>query len=100
MDITSQGTGTHKLVSWADPDKTTRGAMSTGGATGNAVGSVQLGELQSHHHEMGHELLVRLGAPLATMGSGAGHLGPTKTLATGGSETRPKNINVNYIIKY
>lgn len=85
-----------------DPDKASRTAMATGGNTGNNVGSVQSGQVQSHTH--------------ATVGAipGAGSTGastnmvisdptvttPTNTSGpTGGAETRPINYYVNSIIK-
>jgi len=100
-----------------DPDKAGRTPMATGGATGNAVGSVQGDAMQGHHHALYHETLV------GVIGGTSGVLvrpsnleaqnvsGPTKAVkeptsngAHGiprvSSETRPTNAYVNYIIKY
>jgi microcystin-dependent protein len=82
-----------------DPNAATRTAMNTGGATGDAVGSIQADDYKSHAHNIG----VRNG------GDGAGSKArsttdgaSSATAATelsGGSETRPKNAYVNYVIK-
>lgn len=86
-----------------DPDKVTRTAMNTGGNTGNNVGSVQSDELKSHNHANAHL------NPTVKVAGGTNHFSsfdPTQysyngyTLNTGGLETRPKNVYVNYIIKY
>jgi microcystin-dependent protein len=82
-----------------DPDKLTRTAMTTGGNTGNNVGSVQTDAFKSHTHN------VQLYDDSGTNGLGAmdratTFVGPLQaTTATGGSETRPINAYVNYIIK-
>lgn len=83
-----------------DPDRTTRSAMALGGATGDAVGSVQLDEFKSHTHELTNQI--------KSMSEGndtsGGYFDPVTenraSKATGGSETRPINAYVNYIIKY
>jgi microcystin-dependent protein len=88
-----------------DPDNTTRTAMQTGGNTGNAVGSVQSSQVISHTHT------VRLNPGTSSYnnfipgtynqvggnGFGTPHSAPLS--AVGGSETRPANAYVNYIIK-
>jgi microcystin-dependent protein len=80
-----------------DPDTSTRTASNPGGNTGNAVGSVQGDELESHSHTIsgvGSQALAGLGlASLLSPG------GASATNATGGQETRPKNAYVYYIIK-
>jgi len=95
------------LRGWAhgsalDPDKTARTAMATGGATGDAVGSVQTGAFEAHYHYLS-----------GTADNGATYGGvaynsfdhpvsgsPNYMNNTGGHETRPVNAYVNYIIKY
>jgi len=89
---------------WADPETNGRTFMYTGGATGNAIGSVQGDAFQNHTHYIGG------------FGLASGNGGDTRfnTLSDygnrqydrlsgsangGGSETRPKNVYVNYIIK-
>jgi len=86
-----QGTG-------VDPDGTTRTAMQSGGNVGDLINTLESGAFASHTH----------GYAAATLGKGASGTGstfPTNTLttgttaATGGSETRPMNATVNYLIK-
>jgi microcystin-dependent protein len=83
-----------------DPDAATRIASATGGNTGDNLGSLQEDELKSHTHV----------TPIPTMsyqsggntnglrGDGANPYNQTSN-PTGGNETRPKNVYVNYIIK-
>lgn len=109
-----------------DPDKNARTASAAGGNTGNSVGSIQTEGMKLHNHTMvsagahSHGLereihrharsfrgedgiehtLMDSGGTLWTSGvqSAGAH---THTInATGGSESRPKNVNVHYIIKY
>ena len=93
-----------------DPDAATRTALVTGGASGNNVGSYQTDAFQGHWH---HGYLQ----PLELGGSGQGGTGWTDnntefsrmvrdpmTDGTNGTprtttETRPKNVYVNYVIK-
>lgn len=102
-----------------DPDRATRGAMATGGQTGDNVGSIQADAFQGHTH--GYQSYAsnfsiannyadpsangfmqsingsvttytnRIGSPAAYGSYGAPKLSV---------ETRPTNAYVNYIIKY
>ena len=80
-----------------DPDKTSRTEINPGGNTGNNVGSYQGDTLKSHNHlyskaySSGDFTSIKVAGPAAATGS---------TEYTGGSETRPKNAYVYYIIKY
>ncbi len=90
--------------SFADPGDG-RISISTGGNTGNAVGSYQADMFASHTHPL-------VNTPSLSFYSGSGGMGfqpsgeydgPNHTPSigvAGGSETRSKNIYVNYIIKY
>jgi microcystin-dependent protein len=83
-----------------DPDSGTRTAMSIGGNTADNVGSVQVDELKSHTHD--HSLPV---SNYTTSGGNPDRVwhasyGTNSTSATGGSETRPVNAYVNFMIKY
>jgi microcystin-dependent protein len=82
-----------------DPDRNSRTAMNTGGNTGDNVGSVQGQQIQSHSHTIGYtgNLFYNGGGgnPNTFWGSGSNQ----STNAAGGSETRPVNAYVNYIIK-
>jgi len=84
-----------------DPDRAGRTAMNRGGATGDAVGSVQGDQFKSHSHS--ETRYVDSGNdPTRSNPTGdvVGRLESASTGSAGGSETRPKNIYVNYIIKY
>ncbi|GAA5481960.1 tail fiber protein [Haloferula sargassicola] len=92
-----------------DPDRNSRGAMNGGGATGDAVGSVQGDMLQSHNHGYQDIYYSEGGGPVNVpdrLGSGdtdhdnGGYQISRTSSASGGNETRPTNANVNYIIKY
>lgn len=85
-----------------DPNKTTRTAMATGGATGNNVGSIQGFATEDHKHRA---TVFNTGVP-----SGSGFNGNTDTVSgtaetlgmstgTAAAETRPINAYVNFIIK-
>ncbi len=100
-----------------DPDVAARAAMGTGGNTGNAVGSVQGGQIASHNHgvtDPGHAHSLAMdttggwsgttvqGSNRAVDGWGGTAASATgvSVNASGGAETRPINAYVNYIIKY
>lgn len=80
-----------------DPDAATRTAAATGGNSGDAVGSVQDDQFESHTHG--------LNAPANTPTTGgasrvSGSGSTTATSATGGNETRPINIYLLPCIVY
>jgi microcystin-dependent protein len=82
-----------------DPNAAGRIASNAGGATGDNVGSYQADEFGSHSH--GYDVGL---SPTANGRAGLWSEPLTNsnyfTYAAGGSETRPKNVNVNYIIKF
>ncbi|MBI5527875.1 MAG: tail fiber protein [Deltaproteobacteria bacterium] len=82
-----------------DPDSATRTAMHAGGNAGDNVGSVQADEFRSHSHSYNG-----LHFPASFTASGPSNTtdGPEGkwTGTNGGSETRPMNAYVNFIIKY
>lgn len=111
-----------------DPDAGSRTAMNSGGATGDNVGSVQNDAFQTHGHSIsdpghGHNIIIG-GQTVSTSGGGTNRFasagastgngnadwvaqgtgtgisvnGPNS--GTASTETRPKNANVNYFIKY
>lgn len=83
-----------------DPDRAARIAMATGGFTGDKIGSIQADAFKSHTHT---EVNMVNNGYNVNAGSSYGwpnSPGSTNTGATGGSETRPINANVNYIIKF
>lgn len=92
-----------------DPDRNSRTAMNPGGATGDAVGSIQSDQFRSHTHD--YEDIYHSenhGVVTVPDNRGSGKTDSDNTgwqirrtsYSTGGSETRPTNANVNYIIKY
>lgn len=93
-------TGTFSAVAIAqyeDPDAGSRVSNATGGNSGVNVGSAQLDELKSHTHTVAVS-----GDTNAAASNQRTETGGTlrTTSATGGNETRPTNITVNYIIKF
>jgi hypothetical protein len=84
-----------------DPDRSVRGPLHTGGATGDAVGSYQADEIKSHSHPY-RDTTIGDWRGLSVDGSGTTteYWAWGATSLTGGNETRPKNVYVNYIIKY
>ncbi|KYG64186.1 hypothetical protein AZI87_13135 [Bdellovibrio bacteriovorus] len=78
-----------------DPDAGSRSAMNTGGNAGNAVGSIQADQLRSHTHSF----TVGLSGGGTVPANGAGSYVSNTTSAAGGSETRPVNAYVNFIVK-
>lgn len=77
-----------------DPDAEARTALH-GGAQGDEVGSVQEDAFKEHRHAY-----IRFPQGRGNTASGKywGD-GTDQTASTGGNETRPKNIYVNFIIK-
>jgi hypothetical protein len=83
-----------------DPDMSVRISRHAGGNIGNAVGSYQADEFESHSHTY-KDLLMKVGEE--GYHAGGSHGGPSQNPPvnnTGGNETRPMNAYVNYIIKY
>ncbi len=97
--LSSQGSGTNRLVSWVDPDKNTRASLALGGKAGKSIGSFQSDDLKTHTHPYTDEGLVA-SAGLSGGGSYNTRNNNKVTGVSGGNETRPKNVYVNYIIKY
>lgn len=86
-----------------DPDAAARGAFDTGGNPGDAVGSYQGDEFKAHTHKTFTQSISGAltagpnGSFVYNPGTGSDS-GPASTSTS--TETRPKNIYVNYIIKY
>ena len=91
------------LRGWAhgssrDPDRAARTPDHGGGPTGDVVGSKQGDELGSHRHQISPNYLS---TPNDGHGGGGDNMTPQYySNYTGGNETRPKNINVMWVIKY
>ncbi len=84
-----------------DPDVSSRTVMTTGGNIGNLVGSVQGDAFAQHQHSQESYLQI---APNVVGWGGSTRVwemtSSVNTGQTGGSETRPVNAYVNWIIKY
>jgi microcystin-dependent protein len=94
-----------------DPDRASRSPMATGGASGDAIGSVQSDAIKEHTHEapsptnepfftgtLGSEININTEVGATNIKAKAA----TETAGPAGAavaETRPKNAYVNYIIK-
>ena len=89
-----------------DPDRASRTIMAANGAVGDNIGSIQTDAFKNHTHPLSD---TYTNYSQTSANGGTGNTGATGTLeqadttansATGGSETRPINAYVNYIIKY
>jgi microcystin-dependent protein len=97
-----------------DPDKANRTASNTGGNTGNNVGSLQNDAISSHNHNLlfnnaqigsnpGNTTTVlasQAGSNTMWTASAPNTVNTISIQSNGGNETRPKNVYVQYIIKY
>lgn len=84
-----------------DPDRASRTAMNTGGSTGDNIGSIQAADYTSHSHSISTWIHTTTAGSHYKSGADIGPFdGSQYTASAGGNETRPKNANVNYIIKY
>lgn len=81
-----------------DPDKLTRTRID--GQVGDVVGSIQNEAIASHSHtyDKANTSIVPAGIVSILPGNGA-QIEPASTTSSGGNETRPKNIALNFIIK-
>lgn len=80
----------------SDPDRDYRTSIN-GGSSGNNVGSYQADELKNHNHD--YILYAGKWGRASDAGAWTGN-SSAKTSSFGGNETRPKNVYVNYLIKY
>lgn len=86
-----------------DPDAKDRKAMGPNGNDGDKVGSIEGDQFMSHTHSYNtYAGCVASGPYCFPSGEHDYNQGPLDlgTRGAGGSETRPKNASVNYIIKY
>jgi len=83
-----------------DPDAASRTASALGGNTGDNVGSSQSYEIQSHAHDyLAPNDLQAAGAYQKNGQNVVMAVVVVPSGNTGGNETRPTNVYVNYIIK-
>ncbi len=85
-----------------DPDRSSRTASNTGGNTGDAIGSVQNDDYKSHNHITNTTSQINsdwgdVSGP-TVFASNAVNADTQSSEPSGGNETRPKNLNCNYII--
>lgn len=79
-----------------DPDAKSRDSSAKGSNIGDRVGSVQQDQFRSHNHSY-----TKFPDGHGDIASGRHWKAQdTRTGSTGGSETRPKNVYVNFIIKF
>jgi microcystin-dependent protein len=81
-----------------DPDRLSRTDRGDG-ATGDLVGTRQDHEFDSHTHKLPIYANNNAG-PQAENADTSGGLHDADSFAAGGSETRPRNVNMNFIIRY
>lgn len=95
--IAISGANSAVIGQWMDPDLSSRTALQVGGNTGDNVGSFEADEFKSHTHELLALTAGAAGASTVTLTTGG--VNYPSNQASGGNETRPMNILVNYIIK-
>ena len=83
-----------------DPDAASRTALHVGGNSADNVGSYQADEFESHTHTEKFYEDINPGQMLVPPGDNVGSITTHNSGSAGGSETRPKNAYVHYIIKY
>ncbi len=94
-----------------DPDKDKRLAAKPGGNAGNQVGSIQEDQFKRHNHPLmgspwavgigteGTRQILRFNSGKAPNNNAAEYANQVAILGEGGTETRPINAYVNWIIK-
>lgn len=82
-----------------DPDSSSRTALNPGGNTGDNVGSFQSDQYASHSHIERVALGVSGTLAPSTANATLTQTSGASTEDSGGNETRPKNVNTNFIIK-
>jgi hypothetical protein len=102
--ITLGGTNNAVIAQWEDPDASSRSVFATGANGGMSAGSFQADDFALHTHTAEIPSASYSNAlAAAANGVGGANLNGTQVSNvlgnTGGNETRPKNISINYIIK-
>ncbi len=108
INFSTNGTGVHTVHPWLDPDALTREASAEGGATGNNSGTLQDHALQDHSHADFYKInnfADSSNSGGATPGSDVVRYDENvqdvqEPRSNHAYETRPRNIGVNFIIKY
>jgi microcystin-dependent protein len=90
------GANSAVIVQYEDPDAGSRAANTVGGNSAANVGAYQADAFKSHDHRLNSGAVAASGAYISAFyGSEANY-----SQSTGGNETRPSNISINYIIKF
>jgi microcystin-dependent protein len=97
--IAISGANSAVITQYEDPDATSRIAPNVGGSSGNGIGAVQAHAFGSHLHGVPGAINSNGGGGPYTLGSSVNN-GTLNSNSTGGTETRPQNSIVNYIIKF
>jgi microcystin-dependent protein len=109
--IALSGANTAVIAQWEDPDMATRIQPAIGGTT-SGLGTRQLDDYKSHNHNItthssavgssdGTKWLPNQGQSNDLSGNGVSETLITRGMGfSGGTETRPANVTMNYIIKY
>lgn len=99
--IALSGANTAVITQWEDPDFATRNTAAVGGNT-SGLGTRQVDELKSHSHTWSFPYSFTQASSNSQIASGGSNTSSFSSTvsATGGNETRPNNVTVNYIIKY
>lgn len=97
--IAITGSNSAVISQWEDPDASSRTASNSGGNSGANIGSIQTDQFKSHTHDYVAGISTGTTTSVSRDGGTSQSSGNTAILNTGGNETRPSNIAVNYIIK-
>jgi microcystin-dependent protein len=95
--IAISGTNSAVIVQWEDPDISTRLQAAVGGNTGANVGTRQDDQNLSHSHGGNQFLTNNSGTGILSTGA---FIGNASIPASGGEQANPRNVYVNYIIKF
>jgi len=99
IDLTGVGAGTSYVHPYIEEDKDSRLKLVAGGNDGEDLGSYQEDEFKIHRHETFNDAnKVNDGPDFRSIRHVTGN-DDSPTSYVGGVETRPRNVNVNYIIK-
>jgi len=97
--LTTQGVGTHTIHPYIEEDKDTRVRLTCNSGSQEDLGSYQEDEFKTHRHETFNDAnKVNAGVNFRSIRHITGN-DDSPTSYVGGVETRPRNVNVNYIIK-